>query len=482
MSTTGGRPTTSTSTTPHAQTTKTRQIIYSLGILVLFGAMWPYTDWLHRVKAREDLGEATIGEIDNGTLMQKLAMVAGFRGVVANVFWSQAIELQKKHEWDQLKSAIDMITKLQPHFLSVWTFQGWNLAYNVSVEWDSPDDKYTWIKNGINFLRQGVAKNRRSPDLLWDTAWTYYHKLGFADEAIILRRLFHDDQDEEGERFKVDPITQVTRDDNFQVAKGWFQRAVNLVDEGEERAVGTSVESKVEYVDRMPNRKGRPGDLNFRAMPAHAQTRYAAGLEKMSKKDIEPLFGQTAQAEWDQAFRDWVEFGMYPFPAFRYEDQPVRLDDLTNPEKFHSAELTDVQRHWTRRWAEQMNYKYWKDRADAERDVQGVEARRLFYEGTLALRNGDFLEAVERYKQGLSLWKDLLDRHTVYRDDDLNQKDTGELVRRYVYALRQVGESPPADMPFADLYDAVKNEPFRDPFDQLDMMKVSKDSDSSDSP
>lgn len=481
MSTEGSRSAGSTGSNPHAQTTRQRQIVYALAILVLFGAMWPYTDWLHRIKASEDLGEATIGEIDNGTLLQKLAMVAGFRGVVANLFWSQAIELQKKHEWDKLKSAVDMITKLQPHFLSVWTFQGWNLAYNVSVEWDSPDDKYTWIKNGINFLRQGVAKNKRSPDLIWDTAWTYYHKIGMADEAIILRRLFHDDQDAEGERFKVDPISQATRDDNFQVAKGWFTRAVNLVDEGAQRAE-TSIESEIEYVDRMPQRKGRPGDLNFRAMPAHAQTRYAAGLEKMSKKDIEPSFGEIAQSEWDQAYRDWIEFGSYSFPTHNYADQFVRLDDATNPEKFQSSELNDNQRYWTMRWAEQMNYKYWKDRARAEGEAQGVESRRLFYEGTLALRNGNFQQSVEKYKQGLALWKDLLDRHTIYRDDDMNKKDTGELVRRYVFALRQVGETPPADMPFFDLYEAVKNEPFRDPFDQLDMMKTGKDEQSKNAP
>ena len=29
-----------------------------------------------------------------------------------------------------------------------------------------------------------VKKNRRSPDLIWDTAWFYYHKLGFADESL----------------------------------------------------------------------------------------------------------------------------------------------------------------------------------------------------------------------------------------------------------------------------------------------------------
>ncbi|GIW88949.1 MAG: hypothetical protein KatS3mg108_3273 [Isosphaeraceae bacterium] len=453
------------------QGARNRQILYAIAIVALFGAMWPYSEWLQRLKTEADLGEATIGQIDGSSFLQKLAVIGGLRGVATHSLWSQALELQKQHEWDKLKVAVDFITKLQPHFLSVWTFQGWNLAYNVSVEWDAPEDKYVWIKNGINYLREGVAKNRRSPDLIWDTAWTYYHKLGFADEAIILRRLFYDDPDEEGTQFKIDPISLDTRHDNFQVARGWFLRAIGLVDQGAERAE-TGVTSKVVYIDRMPDRKGRPGDLNFRAMPAHAQTRYAIGMEKMSKKDIEPLFGQFAIAEWDQAYKDWLTFGKYPFPAHNNPEEKIFLDDITNPERYYSAELSDNQRYWTNRWADQMNYRYWKDRCDAEREEQGVNARRFFYEGTRALRLGEFATARDKFKAGLSLWKELLDRHPTYRDDELNQKDTGELARRYAFALKQLGEDIPEDMPFKDIYELVKNEPFRDPFDQLDQMRV----------
>jgi hypothetical protein len=285
----------------HAQTTsRTRQIIYAVGIVALFGLMWPYTEYLTKVKTKADLGEATIGQIDEGSFVMKVAMIGGFRGLVADALWLRAEDLKREHEWDKLKAVVDMITKLQPHFLSIWTFQGWNLAYNVSVEWDAPEDKYTWIKNGILFLREGVSKNRRRPDLIWDTAWTYYHKYGMADEAIILRRLFHDDVDPETPDFKEDPITREIRNDNFQVAKGWYTRSINLVDAGEQRS-GAGTQAGIEYVDKMPDKKGRPNDLNFRAMPAHAQTRYAAALEKMSKKDIEPLFGQFAKSEWEKA-------------------------------------------------------------------------------------------------------------------------------------------------------------------------------------
>ncbi len=49
---------------------------------------------------------------------------------------------------------------LQPHFLKVWHFQGWNLAYNVSAEWDGVADRYYWVKEGIKFFKKGPRSER----------------------------------------------------------------------------------------------------------------------------------------------------------------------------------------------------------------------------------------------------------------------------------------------------------------------------------
>ena len=70
--------------------------------------------------------------------------------------------------------------------------------------------------------------------------------------------------------------------DNFKLGYGWFCRAVELVDDGARPHVRAARPSDIQYVDPTPQRKGRPDDIAFRSMPAHAQTRYAAGLEKMS--------------------------------------------------------------------------------------------------------------------------------------------------------------------------------------------------------
>lgn len=450
-----------------------RKLIYGILIVFLFGLMYPYGDWLNEQKKKRDLGEAAIGQVDTGSFMLKLALIGGFRGVAADFLWNRAEEYKREQDWDRLASTVDLITKLQPHFLSVWTFQGWNLAYNVSVEWDAPEDKYDWIKKGIKFLQDGVRKNQKSPDLLWDTAWTYYHKLGFADEAIILRRLFRDDSDEDFKTY-LDPDTKIRiiAHDNFLVSYGWFSTSVALVDAGAERlAVGT--EANLDYVDPTPQRKGRPGDLAFRSMPAHAMTRYASGLEKMSMLDIPATFGEVAKNAWARALNEWVKFGEYEYEAFNDpQKQKVRLDDATNPERF--AKLTETQQYWTNRWADQMNYRYFKDRSSAEMTTKGVEARRLFYEGTIAYRLSDFELAVQKYREGLALWDELLKEHTDYRNDEFNKKDTGLVLKRYVRALRQLGEPEPKDMPFQELLKGAEADTSLDPFDAIEMLGVNR--------
>jgi hypothetical protein len=455
-----------------------KKIIYLLIIVLLFGAMIPYSAWLADEKRNRDLGEAAIGQIDTGSFMMKLFLLGGFRGIVANLLWVRAEEKKKEQDWDTLKTTVELITKLQPHFLSIWRFQGWNLAYNVSVEWDAPEDKYIWIKDGIKFVQDGVSKNRRSPDLVWDTAWIYYHKLGFSDESIILRRLFRDDEDEAFKTYE-DPASDfqlsIVGNDNFKLGYGWFARAVNLVDTGATRL--QSGTRGVEYVDPTPQAKGRPDDIAFRSMPAHAQSRYAAGLEKMSMQGVEATFGQVAQAQWFNAHEEWRKFGTHVFMSHNQVMRDgelvrdrVQLDDVMFPDRW--KDMPENQLFWANRWSDQMNYRYWKTRCQAEGTSDGVEARRHFYEGTKAYKTGDFPKAAEKFKDGLQLWKKVMDEFPVYRDDDLNKKDTGHIVKRYVWALRQNLTPIPADLPFKEYLPMVEHDTTVDPFDAMEMLGV----------
>src|SRR5260370_36745283 len=115
---------------------QTKKIIYGLVIVLLFGAMFPYGAWLTEEKRRKDLGEAAIGQIDTGSFMMKLFLLGGFRGIVADLLWLRAEENKRDHDWDRLGTTVDLITNLQPPFLSIWTIQRWNRRYHVSVDVD----------------------------------------------------------------------------------------------------------------------------------------------------------------------------------------------------------------------------------------------------------------------------------------------------------------------------------------------------------
>ena len=233
----------------------------------------------------------------------------------------------------------------------------------------------------------------------------------------------------------------------------------------------------IQYVDPTPQRKGRPDDIAFRSMPAHAQTRYAAGLEKESIYGIKATFGEVAPNEWAKSLNEWVKLGDHVFMSFnevprngKLERDPIRLDDASDTERFSQAqrepEVLD------RRWADQMNYRYWKDRCQAEQEPKGVQARELFYNGTRAYKNGDFPTAAEKFKEGLEIWKDVLAKYPAYRDDDLNKKDTGLIVKRYVRVLQQQGTPVPDNYPFKELYASAMSDTTVDPFDVLEMIGV----------
>ena len=128
--------------------------------------------------------------------------LGGLRGVAVTYLWQTAIEHQKRHEWSELEGAVRSLTQLQPHYISPWLFQSWNLAFNVSVECDRSRDKYFYISRGIQLLAEGERKNRgnehpdpklrspANPEMRYNIGFFYQLKIGQGDESRTLRSLF----------------------------------------------------------------------------------------------------------------------------------------------------------------------------------------------------------------------------------------------------------------------------------------------------
>jgi hypothetical protein len=138
---------------------------------------------------RHDLTELSQGDADlAGSAVQLL--LTGSRGLAVCALWNNAIEKQKRHEWNELEVSVKSITKLQPHFSSPWLFQSWNIAYNVSVEMDRLNDMYFYIAKGINILAEGDSKNKNNPDMRYFVGFYYQNKFGVSDKVTTLRCLY----------------------------------------------------------------------------------------------------------------------------------------------------------------------------------------------------------------------------------------------------------------------------------------------------
>lgn len=72
-----------------------------------------------------------------------------------------------------------MVCQLAPRFPTVWLNAAWNMAYNISVMKYSAEERWQWVKNGIELLRdQGIPYNPKAVALYKELSWIYWHKIG----------------------------------------------------------------------------------------------------------------------------------------------------------------------------------------------------------------------------------------------------------------------------------------------------------------
>jgi hypothetical protein len=134
-------------------------------------------------KSREAMGLVAVEPLENAPPSLAFATVAmgAFRGLVVDILWIRAEKLKEEGQFFDAKQLAEWITTLQPRFASVWDFQAWNMAYNISVAMPNTrcDERWRWVKNGYELLRdKGIPKNPHSITLYRSLAWIFQHKIG----------------------------------------------------------------------------------------------------------------------------------------------------------------------------------------------------------------------------------------------------------------------------------------------------------------
>ncbi|MEJ2703588.1 MAG: hypothetical protein P8Z79_14210 [Sedimentisphaerales bacterium] len=134
-------------------------------------------------KQRQDMG-LIIDQPENIPPELVFATVAtgAFRGLVVDVLWMRADKLKEEGQFFDARQLAEWITILQPRFPSVWVFQAWNMAYNISVAIPAtqPDQRWRWVRNGYELLRDEAISKYKLKDIgiYQELAQILQHKLG----------------------------------------------------------------------------------------------------------------------------------------------------------------------------------------------------------------------------------------------------------------------------------------------------------------
>jgi len=103
----------------------------------------------------------------------------GLRAPVVAYLWIKAEQQKQDGRLHDAMQLAELICHLQPRFPGVWSFQYWNMAWNMSVKTHTTEERWLWVTNGMKLLRdRGIPYNPRSLLLYKDLAWLFYSKMG----------------------------------------------------------------------------------------------------------------------------------------------------------------------------------------------------------------------------------------------------------------------------------------------------------------
>jgi hypothetical protein len=492
-----------------------RKIAYGVAIAVLAVVMmWlsaPATNTreggkLAQLRKEYGLAQMNFGEVDPASETIKLVTL-GMRNIAVLALWHQSNEAKMKEDWTKLAAALEVLTKLQSHFITFWKFQAWNVTYNVSVEFDDYKDRYYYVRRGIEFLRKGERYNVDHPQLLWDLGWFIGQKIGRADEHRQYRRLFREDEYDYRP-----PGSGLEERDNWLTGKEWYLKAI-------------------ESVDKKGHSLGRKSPRDFYSSPAKSQMNYSEAIEE------EGTFGEKARRAWQKAAEEWRQFGneliehstgvklkLGSQPRLEKElaelrakldalapgarekvleekrqalspddrrllDTPIAQVKPEESEKYYELEQqakvsdrevaeriardapanekqalqlaneidrTDEQLQFTINYKRDANYDYWQTRADFEQTTNALEARRLMHDAKRAMDYDTDTEKAKRlYEEGFAKWRAVIDEFPSILDDEaMTGEDIVEFIKDYRDVLEQREETIADDFP---LWEVIEN-------------------------
>lgn len=380
---------------------------------------------LAQMRVEHDLGESKLGQIDPSSAAMSLVLL-GLRGPAASVLHLKALDYQERKDWSKLKTTVDSIIKLQPHYIEIWKFQGWNLAFNVSREWDQVKDRFFWVKEGIKFLQLGTARNETSTALFHNVGDFTGRKFGNSDEKKFFRKYFKSDPDTKAfENGSADPEINPENKDNYLVAHDWFVR--------------TNEKDRLYRIKKMTHVIARQG-------PSRSLYDYAAARQQ------EGSFGAENRDAWARAYKEWTDnYGNDIFLGlndvkYKLNCSQEELESLAEENEVSLAVQTRV---WEQN-IKMVNYRFWQNLARCERDQLTVDAHQAVYNGKIAYsrietfddEDGTPSKSEQYFLKGIALWDEVMRvKYPEVADHD-SYIEEGLLALMYLEKLHQNNSKP----------------------------------------
>jgi hypothetical protein len=119
-----------------------------------------------------------------------IAVLGGFRSVIADLLFIDAYSAWERTDWTYLLLRLRQATELQPRAILFWEMAGWHMAWNAGTAALEDDSKspaarrrlqHDYLELGKDFLVRGIAHNPQKPQLYEALARLYRDK--FHDHA-----------------------------------------------------------------------------------------------------------------------------------------------------------------------------------------------------------------------------------------------------------------------------------------------------------
>jgi hypothetical protein len=147
--------------------------------VLLIGAISVVQTKMTTIRTDHQLIDTTVIKDAPPTVAFVTVALGGFRGILADILFLRCQKLHEQENYFEHVQLADWLVKLQPKFTGATSYLAWNMAYNVSVTFSAPEDRWRWVQRGIELVRDEALKyHTTDPKLYWQLGWIFQHKVG----------------------------------------------------------------------------------------------------------------------------------------------------------------------------------------------------------------------------------------------------------------------------------------------------------------